>query len=83
MPHTSVTLLILTGIGKLPEFKMAVTTSGYYILNFGCLPTSDKEERVISKSGMVENMGVKVEIAAPSVTSAQKLFPLPVLWPPS
>ncbi len=32
---------------------------------------------VISKSSMVENVGVAVKIASPSV-SVQKLFPLPV-----
>ncbi len=32
---------------------------------------------VISKSGVVDNVGVAVEIASPSV-SVQKLFPLPV-----
>ncbi len=31
-------------------------------------------------SGMVENVGVAVGIASPSV-SVQKLFPLPVPWP--
>jgi len=35
---------------------------------------------VISKSGVVENVGVAVGIASPSV-SVQKLFPLPVPWP--
>ena len=35
----------------------------------------------ISKSGMVENMGVAVEIASPSL-SVQKLFLLPVYSPP-
>ncbi len=35
---------------------------------------------VISKSGMVENVGVAVEIAFPSL-SVQKLFLLPVSWP--
>ncbi len=35
---------------------------------------------VISKSGMVDNVGVAGEIASPSV-SVQKLFPLPVPWP--
>ncbi len=35
---------------------------------------------VISKSGMVENVGLAVEIASPSV-SVQKVFPLPVPWP--
>ncbi len=32
---------------------------------------------VITKSGMVENVGLAVEFASPSV-SVQKLFPLPV-----
>ncbi len=32
---------------------------------------------VIPKSGVVDNVGVAVEIASPSV-SVQKLFPLPV-----
>ena len=35
---------------------------------------------VISKSGVVDNVGVDVGIASPSV-SVQKLFPLPVPWP--
>ncbi len=34
---------------------------------------------VIFGSGMVENVGVAVGIASPSV-SVQKLFPLPVSW---
>ncbi len=33
-----------------------------------------------SMSGVVDNVGVAVEIALPSV-SVQKLFPLPVPWP--
>jgi hypothetical protein len=47
------------------------------ILNFGSRPTSDNVDKVISVSGMVENIGVEVEIATPSLTVA-KLFPLPV-----
>jgi hypothetical protein len=47
------------------------------ILNFGSRPTSDNVDKVISVSGMVENMGVEVEIATPSLT-VEKLFPLPV-----
>ncbi len=43
----------------------------------GGRPTSDNDDRAISKSGMVENMGVEVEIAAPTLV-VQKLFPLPV-----
>ncbi len=35
---------------------------------------------VISKSGVVDNVGVDVGIASPSV-SVQKVFPLPVPWP--
>ncbi len=38
---------------------------------------SDNAGNVISKSGMVVNVRVAVEIASPSV-SVQKLFPLPV-----
>ncbi len=34
------------------------------ILNFGSRPTSDKVDIVISKSGMVENMGIEVEIVS-------------------
>ena len=39
--------------------------------------TSGSVDSSISESGMAENIGVEVEIAAPSVTG-QKLFPLPV-----
>ncbi len=38
------------------------------ILNFGCRQTSDKVDKVIFMSGMVENMGVEIGIAAPSIT---------------
>jgi len=47
------------------------------ILNFGSWPTSDQVDRTISMSGLVENMGVEVEIVAPSLT-VEKLFSLPV-----
>ena len=47
------------------------------ILNFGNRPTSDNVNRVIYELGMVENMGVEVGIATPSLT-VEKLFPLPV-----
>ena len=47
------------------------------VLNFGSRPTSDYVDRVISESGMVENMGVGVRIETPSLT-VEKLFPLPV-----
>ncbi len=40
-------------------------------------PVSGRVGSVISKSGMVENVGLAIEIASPSV-SVQKLFPLPV-----
>ncbi len=42
-----------------------------------CRTTSGSVGSSISESGMAENMGVEVEIAAPSVTG-QKLFLLPV-----
>jgi len=48
-------------------------------LRFWCRPMSGCFGSVISKSGMVENMGVAVEIASPYV-SVQMLFPLPVPW---
>ncbi len=41
---------------------------------------SGRDPSAISKSGMVGNVGVAVEIASPSVC-VQKLFPLPVSWP--
>ena len=47
------------------------------ILNFGNRPTSDNVDRVIYELGMVENMGVEVGIATPSLT-VEKLFQLPV-----
>ena len=73
------TLPILSDVRLLPEFKMAATTSGFdgRHLNFGSRPTSDYVDRVISESGIVDNMGVEVGIATPSLT-VEKLFPLPV-----
>ncbi len=47
-------------------FPFPVSVAAIFIV--GSWPTSSKDARVISKSGMVENMGVKVEIAAPSLT---------------
>ena len=41
---------------------------------------SGRDPSAISKSGMVNNVGVDVGIASPSV-SVQTLFPLPVPWP--
>ncbi len=41
---------------------------------------SGRDPSAISKSGMVNNVGVDVGIASPSV-SVQRLFPLPVPWP--
>ncbi len=38
---------------------------------------SSRVDSVMSKSGIVENVGVAVEIASPSVP-VQKLFPFPV-----
>ena len=47
------------------------------ILNFGSRTTSGNGGGDIVKSGMVDNVGVAVGIAAPSL-AVQKLFPLPV-----
>ncbi len=62
------------------------------ILNFGSLPSStnvDQRRRtsgrvlgVKSKSGVVENVGVAFRIAL-QTTTVQKLFLVPVWWPPS
>jgi hypothetical protein len=43
---------------------------------------SGKVDSVISKSGLVENVGVEVEIASQS-QAVQKLLPLPFFRPPS
>ena len=54
------------------------------ILNFGSRAILGNVDSVIIlfKSGMAENVGAKVEIAAPSLT-VQKSFPFPFFWPPS
>ncbi len=62
------------------------------ILNFGSLPSSSNVDQrhptsadvlgVMSKSAIVENLEAAVGIASQSIT-AQKLFPVPVWWPPS
>ncbi len=56
-----------------------ISTSGLMaaILNFGSRITSGNVRGDIVKSGMVDNMGIAVGIAALSV-AVQKLFPLPV-----
>ena len=41
---------------------------------------SDPVGSAISKTGMVDNVGVAVGIASPGL-SVQRLFPLPVSWP--
>ena len=50
-------------------------------LSPGCRLMSGNVGSAISRSGMVENVGVAVGIASKSV-SVQKLFQLPVLGPP-
>jgi len=45
------------------RWRLPILVSMAAILNFGSQPTSDKDDRVISKSAMFENMGLKVEIA--------------------
>ena len=44
--------------------------------------TSCSDPSVKSKSGVVENVGAAFEIASQSI-SVQKLFQVPVWWPPS
>ena len=46
-----------------------------------CRPTSGHVVSGVSELGVVENVGVAIEIASPSVF-VQKLFPLPVSSPP-
>ena len=63
-----------------------ISTSAFHFrfrgrhIRFRCWSRSGRVGSVISKTGMVENVGVAVGIASPSV-SVQMLFPLPVSWP--
>mgnify|MGYP003391566832 len=62
------------------------------ILNFGSLSSSTNVDqrrqtsgsvlRVKSKSGVVDNVEEAIGIASQS-TTVEKLFPVPVWWPPS
>jgi hypothetical protein len=60
-----------------------ISTSGFHFrfrgrhLSFRCRPMSDNVGSVIFRLGVVENVGVAVGIASPSI-SVQTLFPLPV-----
>ncbi len=60
-----------------------ISTSAFHFrfrdrhIRFRCWSRSGSVGSVISKTGMVENVGVAVGIASPCV-SVQKLFPLPV-----
>ena len=62
-------------------FLLPVSTSGFVadirVFGVGRCRAVLTVDGVISKSGMVENVGLAVEIASPSV-SVQKLLPLPV-----
>ncbi len=60
-------------------FPLPVSTSGFVadISGFPCWLMSGSVGSVISRSSMVENVGVAVGIASPSL-SAQMLFLLPV-----
>ena len=81
----------MCGCSRWNRFKICfrskfIFTSGFYFrfrsrhFSFRCRPMSDNIGNVIFGSGILENVGVAVGIASPSV-SAQKLFPLPVSWP--
>ena len=50
------------------------------ILRSGCRPTSGRVGSAMSKSGMIENVEVAVEIALPAHI-VQKVFPLPFPLP--
>ena len=56
-PDSSMTLPTLPDVRWLPEFKMTATTFGFDGRHIGSRPTSDNVDRVISESGMVENVG--------------------------
>ena len=66
-----------------------ISTSGFggRHFEFSSPPTSeisDNVDNVIAMSGLVENIGVAVEIALLSqAVQNQKLLPLPFQWPPS
>ena len=63
-----------------------ISTSGFGGRHFELVPQhpkmADNVDSVITKSGLIENIGVAVEIALLS-QAVQKLLPLPFLWPPS
>ncbi len=65
--------------GAICHRSKVICTSGLMaaILNFGSRTTSGNVGGDIGKSGMVDNVGVAVGIAAPSL-AVQTLFPLPV-----
>ena len=64
-------------------FPLPVSTSGFYFrfrgrhFGFPCRPMSGRVASAMSELGRVENVGVAVGIASPSL-SVQNLFPLPV-----
>ena len=74
--------------------KKVISTSGFAaaVLNFDSLPSSINVGlrrltlysviSVKSKSGVIENVRTAFGIASQS-TAVQKLFPVPVWWPPS
>ncbi len=66
--------------------SIVISTSGFHFrfrgrhLRFRCRPRWDNDGSAMFGSGILENVGVAVEIALPSV-SVQKLVPRPVPWP--
>ena len=66
----------------LPVFPGRHLGFWWYTIVFQPLSTSGSVPSVKLKSGVVENVGVAFEIASKS-PSVQKLFPVPVWWPPS
>ena len=66
----------------LPVFARRHLEFWWSIIVYQRRSTSDSVPSVKSKSGVVKNVGVAFEIASKS-PSVQKLFPVPVWWPPS
>ena len=63
----------VTGQKLFPQFTSGLSMAA--ILNFGSRTTSGNVRGDIVKSGMVDNVGIAVGIAAPSL-AVQTLFPL-------
>jgi len=77
MPDLDVALPTWPDIGRHPKLKTTANEPQVIMIS-RCRPMSGHVNSAISESGMVENVGVTGETAAPAL-SVQKLFPLPVI----